>query len=108
MIRTSRLWAVGQEKQGCSPPRPRKAWHANTLRGCIVEGLPSRRFSRSSHRLAFARHCRWISSLGVVLLLVLPHPQHRCCDHARQAQLRERWLGASIEEPIDLSDPDMG
>ena len=90
--RIFRLWAVGQEKQGCSPPRPRKAWHANTLRSCILEGLPSRRLFRSNLHLAFACFCGQTGSTGVVFLLVFPHPQHRRCDHARQAQLRERRL----------------
>jgi len=30
------MWAVGQEEHGCSPPRPRNAWHENTLRDCVI------------------------------------------------------------------------
>ena len=33
---TSRLWALGQEIDGCSPSRSRGAWVANTVRDCML------------------------------------------------------------------------
>ncbi len=91
---------MGQGVYGCSPPRPRSAWHANPFRRCGLGELPSRPLSRSSPGLAFADLLGWTGSSGVVLLLVLPHPQHGGRDHARQAELRERRLGAAVEEPL--------
>ena len=84
-------------------PRPRSAWLANSLRGCVFVGLLAHQLFQTSLRLTFACCRRQPGSLGVVLLLVLPHPQHGCGDHARQAELRESRLRAAVEKPFVAS-----